>query len=169
MATNAERIDDPTSVALGPGKGLLILGVVIVAVAAFIGLSHVVGLSTVFGGFLFILYFLGLCHSAPDKFLPAAVGAAGGLAITWMLVLFPAMLGGVGLVIPMLAIVAATYSLIMGWAPILVNNATMLFLTVGTIPALQNHAALTEMTLSTLLAITLVGGFMLLTQMRRRA
>jgi hypothetical protein len=63
-------------------------------------------------------------------------------------------------------VLAAIYALIMGWVPLLVNNATMLFLTIGTIPALQQMATIAEMALSVLLAAVLIGAGLMVQKMR---
>lgn len=169
MATQAGKADaaHPAS-GMSPVKGLLVLGIVIVAVAAFIGISFGLGLPSVYGGFLFVFYFTGLCHAAPDKFAPAVVGAFCGLGIAWLLTGLPAVFGMAGMVMALLVVLASVYALIMGWAPLLVNHATMLFLTVGTIPALHQATTIGEMARSVLLAVGLIGAALLLGRMRAR-
>ena len=139
----------------------MVLGIVILAVAAFIGISTAVGLTSVYGGFLFVFYFAGLCHAAPDKFAPAVAGAFCGLGIAFLLAELPAMMAHVGMVLALVLVLAAVYALIMGWAPLLVNHAAMLFLTVGTIPALQQKTTLADMALSVALAAGLMGALLL--------
>ncbi len=76
MATQAQGTEEAAgAAALSPGKGLVVLALVVVGVVAFIAISTAVGLATFFGGFLFVFYYTGVCHAAPDKFVPAALGA----------------------------------------------------------------------------------------------
>jgi hypothetical protein len=154
------------AVPLSPAKGLLVLGIVVVAVAAFIGISSALSLPSVYGGFLFVFYFTGLCHAAPDKFAPAVAGAFAGLATAFLLMYLPVAMGNLGMALALGLVLAAIYALIMGWVPLLVNNATMLFLTIGTIPALQQMATIAEMALSVLLAAVLIGAGLMVQKMR---
>ncbi|MEO0030263.1 MAG: hypothetical protein RIS94_21 [Pseudomonadota bacterium] len=167
MATTIAPADQPSSTPLGPGKGLAMLAIVVVAVAAFIGISHALGLPSVYGGFLFVFYFTGLCHAAPDKFVPSVAGAFFGLSLAWMLSQLPVLMGMAGMGIALGVVLAAVYALIMGWVPLLVNHAAMLFLTVGTIPALHETATLAEMALSVLLAVVLLGAALLAARLRK--
>ncbi len=153
----AQANDDAKAGGLTPGKGLIVLAIVIVAVAAFIAISAALGLTAVFGGFLFAFYFTGLCHAAPDKFLPASVGAFVGMGIAFALMALPAGFGVPGMIAALIVVLGAVYALIMGWVPVAINNATMLYLTVGTIPALQERGTLAEMALSCALAVVLIG------------
>ncbi|HQS69648.1 MAG: hypothetical protein B7Y36_11315 [Novosphingobium sp. 28-62-57] len=164
MAGKAQ--DDAQASALTPGKGLVVLAIVIVAVAAFIAVSAALGLAAVFGGFLFAFYFTGLCHAAPDKFLPASVGAFVGMGIAFALMALPASFGTAGMIAALIVVLGAVYALIMGWAPMAINHATMLFLTVGTIPALQQRGTLAEMALSAGLAVGLIGAALAVARVR---
>lgn len=167
MASQASNADHaPVAGPLSPATGLVVLGVVVVAVAAFIGISTALGLPSVYGGFLFVFYFTGLCHAAPDKFASAVAGAFCGLAMAYLLTQLPVTLGTMGMAIALGIVLAAIYALIMGWAPLLVNNAAMLFLTVGTIPALHQTATIAEMALSALLAVGLIGAALLVKKVR---
>lgn len=165
MASQANTVDHAPA-ALSPAKGLLLLGIVIVAVAAFIGISAALGLPSVYGGFLFVFYFTGLCHAAPDKFAPAVAGAFCGLAMAYLLTQLPVTMGTAGTAIAVGVVLAAIYALTMGWAPLLVNHAAMLFLTIGTIPALHQTATIAEMGLSALLAVALIGAALLVIRLR---
>lgn len=168
MASHAADATPAPTEALSPVKGLAVLGIVIIAVAAFIGISNAIGLPSFFGGFLFVFYFTGLCHAAPDKFAPSVAGAFFGLGMAWTLSQLPVTMGMPGMVVALGVVVFAIYSLIMGWLPLIVNNAAMLFLTVGTIPALHQAATLGEMARSVLLAVALLGGVLLATRLRAR-
>ena len=133
------------------------LAVVVVAVAAFMAFSTVVGLTTFYGGFVFVFYYTGVCQAAPGTFLPAVVGAFVGLALAFGLVALPAALGGAGRAVALILLLVAIYALIMGWATVAINNAAMLFLTVASIPALNQTATIVQMALSAGLAMVLIG------------
>ncbi len=128
--------------ALTPGKGLLALLAVVVLVAAFVWMNHALGVSQVWAGFLFILYWAGLEHVQMERLVPSSVGALAGLGIAYALHVLPPQLGATGWAIVVGLILVAIYCQIMGWLPIVVNMATMLFLTVGCVPAVQQHADL---------------------------
>jgi hypothetical protein len=156
LATKAERPgNDPVPMTVK--NGLISLGIVVIAVAAFIGISNALGIGVVFSGFLFVLYFAGFCEAAPDKYLPGAIGAFAGLGIAYLLATLPVAYGTAGMAIVIALLLAAIYALIMGWAPLVVNNGMMLFLSVGAIPALQQPAMIAEMAKSTLLSVSLIG------------
>ncbi len=57
--------------ALTPGKGLLALLAVVVLVAAFVWMNHALGVSQVWAGFLFILYWAGLEHVQMERLVPS--------------------------------------------------------------------------------------------------
>lgn len=131
---------------MSPLQGLGVLLGVIVAVAALIGIGMALELSALYGGFLFVLYWTGFCHAEMDKFLPAVIGSLGGLVLAYALKALPLVLAGsAGMVVALLLVLLAIYAIIMGWVPMLVNNAFMLFLTVGTIPALHQDVTLSQM------------------------
>lgn len=163
MASVSENGAPAVAPALTPLKGIGVLLGVIVAVAALVGIGMALELSALYGGFLFVLYWTGFCHAEIDKFLPALVGALGGLAMCYLMKTLPVTLGGtVGMAIALGLILLAIYALIMGWVPLLVNNAFMLFLTVGTIPALQEGITLSQMARAVVVAAIYVGGLVLL-------
>lgn len=144
--------------ALHPVKGLGVLLGVIVAVAALVAIGMALELSALYGGFLFVLYWTGFCHADVSKFVPAVVGSLGGLLLAYALKAVPLMLGGpVGMALALALVLLAIYAIIMGWVPVLVNNAFMLFLTVGTIPALQQDVTLSQMARAVVVAAIYVG------------
>lgn len=167
MATisNTEAAGNPAPAASGltPLKGLGVLAGVVVAVAVLIGIGVALELSALYAGFLFALYWMGLCHGEPDKFLPALVGALGGLALAWALTALPTALGATaGMAVGLGLVLLAIYALVMGWAPMLVNNCMMLFLTVGSIPALHNGVSLSHMGRAVVVAAVYIGLLVLL-------
>jgi hypothetical protein len=143
--------------ALTPLQGLGVLLVVIVAVAALIGIGMALGLSALYGGSLFVLYWVGLHQARPAAFAPALAGAMGGLAVCWTLIL-----PGGGMALGLGLVVLAVYAKIMGYLPILVNNALMLFLVLGTIPALAHAETLAQIARAVVVAAAYTGGLALL-------
>ena len=129
---------------LTPGKGLLVLLAIVILVAAFIWMTHALGISQAWPGFLFILYWAGLEHVQMERLAPSVVGALAGFGIGWAMHVLPPLLGVAGWAIVLGTILVAIYCHVMGWLPVVVNMATMLFLTVGTVPAVQEHADLTD-------------------------
>lgn len=89
-----------------------------------------------------VLYWGAVEHLQREKLLPAIVGSLLGLSLAYAMYGLPPMLGGSGWPIAIGAVLVAIYCQVMGWLPIAINAATMLFLTVGTIPAVQAHADL---------------------------
>lgn len=155
--------DAGAAVPLHPVKGVGVLLGVIVAVAALVGIGVALDLSALYGGFLFVLYWAGLNHAAPDKFLPSLVGSLGGLVLAYALKTLPITLGsGIGMAVALALVLLAIYAIIMGWVPVLVNNAFMLFLTVGTIPALQEGVTLSQMARAVVVAALYTGALVLL-------
>ncbi len=147
---------------------LAILAGVVLAVAAFLGLAHLLGLTAPYAGFLFVLYWTGLKHAAAEEFWPGLAGALTGIGLAWAVHALPLLLGPAGLALMLLLILAVIYATIRGWVPQFINMAAMLFLTVATIPALNREATLGQMALAVLLAALLLRGGMLVAKLFRR-
>ena len=147
--------ENPAS--LTPVKGIGVLLGVIVAVAALVAIGMALELSALYGGFLFVLYWTGLCHADTTKFVPSVIGSLGGLTLAYALKSLPLMMGPAGMALALALVLLAIYAIIMGWVPMLVNNAFMLFLTVGTIPALQEGVTLSQMARAVVVAAIYVG------------
>lgn len=131
---------------MSPGKGLLVLLAIIVGTAALLGLFHVTGVTAPYAGFLFLLYWAGLNHAAPELYLPSLIGGLVGIALAWGLTVLPLALGtGPGFAVALGLLLLAIYMLVMGWLPIAINNSTMLFLTVASAAPLHNVATLAQM------------------------
>jgi hypothetical protein len=111
--------------------------VVILAVGGYMGLTALLGVREYWAGFLFLLQW-GMMEQLKIDHLPkSALGAATGAAIAFLPAWLTPALGLVGAGAAMtVAILAATFCLILGKAPIIVNAATMLFLTILSIPHL---------------------------------
>lgn len=155
MATASDQVihETPAAAGMTPIKGLIVLAGVVVAVAALIGIATALQLSALYAGFLFALYWTGLCHADMDQFVSSVVGSLGGLALAYALSALPLELGsGLGMALALGLVLLAIYALIMGWVPVLVNYAFMLFLTVGSIPELHGEATLGAMALAVAVA-----------------
>lgn len=128
-----------TPAPITPAKGLLSLVNIIVLVAAFVALNTWIGIADFWAGFLFVLYWSGVEHLKIEKLPACIIGGAIGLLVSYAMQTMPHALGPLGVLIPLGIIIVMVYCQVMGWAPIAVNTATMLFLTVATMPALQMH------------------------------
>jgi hypothetical protein len=144
-----------------PLQGLFIVAAVIVAIVAYLALCTQLRLTSPYAGFLFLFYWTGVKQAAAREYPPALLGALGGVALAFLLYALPPAIGTAGFAVALLAICAAIYALVMGWLPLVVNNAMMLLLTVGTIEAIQRAADFAGMAASILLAAAL-GGLLLL-------
>lgn len=138
----------------GPVAGLGVVGVVVVAVAAWavIG-SALFSEATLFGGFLLLWHWANL-EQLEIKRLPATIaGALVGIALAWQVVYLVSVLGTNGLILGLLVMVAAIYLQIINAVPFLFNAAAMLYLTVAAAPLIQLKVDFAELALS-----TVVGG-----------
>ncbi|WP_162987154.1 hypothetical protein [Sphingomonas paeninsulae] len=151
-----------------PMQGLFILAAIIVGVAIYLGLSYFLQIASPYAGFLLLLYWGGLKGSAPAEFPAAFFGALGGVLLSYLLWALPLAMGSAGLVIALLLITFAVYALVMGWLPLVVNNAMMLLLTVGTIGVIQEKADFSGIAASALLGGALAGLMLLIGRMMAR-
>lgn len=132
--------DDSSASVLGklsPGKGLLLLVILMTMVAIFIQVTHVIGINDIWVPFLFLLYW-GMFEKTDIKTIPRCiVGALTGLLMGYLLKTLPLTFGATGGMIFLGIIFALIYCQLMGWLKIAINGMTMLFLTVSTIPSIQ--------------------------------
>jgi hypothetical protein len=126
--------------ALTPGKGLLVLAGVVVVIGAFIALNHALGIADFWVAFLFLLYWSSVEHMSFAKLPRCVIGALVGMLFGYLLQTLPVVMGPIGGLVFLVAILALIYCQLMGWFPIAVNMMTMLFLTVVTIPTIQGTA-----------------------------
>jgi len=127
------------AVPMTPAKGLLALLNIIVFVAAFVALNYWIGVVDFWAGFLFVLYWSSVEHLKVERLPHCIVGAIVGLLVSYAMQTLPLTMGIVGALIPLSVIIVMVYCQVMGWLPVVVNTASMLFLTVATMPALQTH------------------------------
>lgn len=130
----------PASAAMTPGKGLLVLTGVVVLVGSFIALNHVFGIADFWVAFLFLLYWSSIEQMSFAKLPHCITGALVGLLFGYMLQTLPVVMGPIGGLVFLIAILVLVYCQLMGWFPVAVNMMTMLFLTVVTIPTIQENA-----------------------------
>ncbi len=122
---------------LSPGKGLLLLVVLMAMVALFIRLMGAFGVTDIWVPFLFLLYW-GMFEKTDAKAIPRCIaGALMGLLMGSLLKTLPLMVGAAGGMMFLGVIFALIYCQLMGWLKVAINAMTMLFLTVATIPSIQ--------------------------------
>ncbi|MBU3948005.1 MAG: hypothetical protein KJ882_05745 [Proteobacteria bacterium] len=151
-----ETITQPVS----PVKGLIIVVAVAVVVAIYLAITHSMGISEFWAGFLWLFYWAGVEQMSFDRIDDSIIGSTAGLLTAFLLHAFPQILGTTGLILALGLVVVLVYCLVMGWAKKLVNNATMLFLTVGTIPHLQANGDFPRMFSALIVGIIFFGGLL---------
>lgn len=153
MASNAAEAvaTEPQRVPLS--QGLIVLGAVVVLIAAYIALCVGLSVADLFPGYFF-LYHWGSIEQARISALARVIpGAITGLALGWLLHLTGGSLVGViGFVVLLLPIILCQ---ILGCFGRLINVTTMLFLTFSTISHVQAHASFAGLFASLGIAIVL--------------
>lgn len=151
-------MDDQNGAAtMPPGKALLALIVVVVWIAAFVGIHTLLGISAYFAGFVVTLYFSLIKGNAPSELPPAVAGALGGILVAALMHILPAQYGVAGGIVVGVLILGAIFALLAGFFPVLINPAFMLFLTIGTIPAVQAEGQFIGMACSVLIGGAFAG------------
>lgn len=118
-------------------KGLRRLLLAIVVIATFITMSAALGITDVWVGYLFALYWAGLQRNDFKKLRDSFVGAAFGLTAAYLVFAMPVQYGKVASVLCMLGVIFMVFSQMMRWFAMFVNMSTMLFMLVATIPSIQ--------------------------------
>ena len=123
------------------GKAAGITLAVVVVIAAYLAGCMALGIVEYWAGFLFLTQW-GLMEQCRVDRLPHSIGGAiVGTLIALTPSQLPALLGTVPGTVVMLAIILwSIYAMIMGWLPMIINAATMIFLTVVTIPEIAKGA-----------------------------
>ena len=143
----------------GPVAGLVILGIVLALIIAwiFIGTRFMADTSLV-GGFMMLWYWANN-EQLEIKRLPAAIiGAVVGIGLAWFLVFGAVHYGGLGLSAAVLLLILALYLDIIKAAPMIVNASTMLYVTLAAAPLVQLHVNWTELVFSTVIGGLFFGG-----------
>ncbi|MBY0300803.1 MULTISPECIES: hypothetical protein [Sphingomonas] len=147
----------PLTIALAAG---ITLGVVVL-IAGFLVLGAALGLAPLYAGFL-ILWYFGNIDMLDDKALPVlCVGALAGAATAWLLQAGIVAAGAVGAVPALAVIVAAIFCQLLGWLPLVINRAYMLYVTVLAAPLLQQHERFDRVLLTIVVATVYFGGVVL--------
>jgi hypothetical protein len=153
MSENMQAAGPPT-----PGRALLMLPIISVFLAVYLGLGTMLGIASLFGGFFFMLYWTGIKQADPKEFAPTLLGGLGGIASAYVFYILPATFGAIGMTAAILLIVAAVYVQIRELSPLFINMPFMLFLSLGTIPPIAKDADFIGMAMALVLAASYVGG-----------
>lgn len=138
----------------GPLAGLVILLIVVVLLVAYITIAlNFVADTALVGGFMLLWYWANNGQLEIARFPAALIGSVIGIGIAWFLVYGPAHLGGAGIALSLGVLLLGLYLDITKLAPLLVNNATMLFVTLAAAPLVQLHVDWAQ-----LLGTTVLGG-----------
>lgn len=152
-----------------PVKALVALLVLIGVIFVFEAVATLFGVTELFAGYIFALYFAGLKHCDPTELPAAAIGMLGGLALASMFHDLPAQWGGTGLAVVLVLLLVAIYLLMLERAQLLINYGFMIMLSIGTIPAVQEHSRFDHMAYALLMAIVAIGAPVIVaTKLRER-
>jgi hypothetical protein len=158
-----------TAATAAPSPTLALAGqimlAIVIAIAVWIALgTRVFHIRSFFASFLFLWYW-SLIDKMDFAKLPAAIaGALVGAAMAWLLVFLSAHFGAPGAIIAVLVMAAAVFGQIMGWAPIALNGAVMLFLTVMTAPQIMGAVNFAEVDKAIVLGAAYFAGGIYLAQ-----
>ena len=147
-ATAAAEVAPPP----GPVAGLVILGVVLALIVAWIVVGGLfLQPISLFGGFLMLWYWANN-EQLQFKRLPAAIiGAVVGIGLGWFIVYGTVHYGTAGTIGALVLLVLALYLDIIKAVPLVVNTSTMLYVTVAAAPLVQLNVIWSELVLSTVI------------------
>ena len=144
---------------LTPAKAAGVLFGLVVVLAVYVYLAHVLGLIALFAGNLVLFYWAGIDHLKLQALPAVVVGSLGGILNGALFALLPPLIGeGLGALAALLVLLAAIYFLILQWLPLVFNNAYMLFLNVALIPAVLGEGRFIEMSVAVLFSAAFWGG-----------
>lgn len=150
-------VDGQRTLTFSPGQGLGVLFGVVVVVGIFNAIYFGLGNNQIWTGLLFLLYWSAIDDFAYQRLLPCVCGGLLGLGLVWLLPLSEAWLGDKGMIIFLLALMAAIYCLIMKWLVWACNPVAMLFVTVGSLPAIQANLNMFDALIAFLISIVYFG------------
>ena len=133
--------DERPSILLGSAM----FGIVLLVVISWIIFGGIVlGLSSLYAGFLFLWYWGEVEGAEMDRFFTSLCGAVCGVGLAWMLKVAPDAFGPIGIAISIGILLLAVYIHILKRLPFALNSAAMLFLTVGSAPAIFSQSDFSE-------------------------
>src|SRR3990167_8555616 len=83
--TDSTAIEPTEHPALAPRLAIWVLLAIVLVLAGYVGLAHLLRIDTLFAGAFFIFFWVGVEKAAAKAFLPALIGAAGGIINSGML------------------------------------------------------------------------------------
>lgn len=122
---------------MAKGAAAIVLVVAVLLLGGFVALGALLGLTSLYAGFLLLWYFSSIDVLEPGALPPLAIGALCGTATAWLMQIAVATWGATGAVPVLGLILAALYCQLVGWLPLAVNRAYMLYLTVMAAPLMQ--------------------------------
>lgn len=140
-------------------SGLMLLGFIIIALAAFeaagIMLIHM-SLEVFFASFLLLWHWATVEKNEFSRLPHSVIGALVGVALAWWSGFAVAHFGMPnGLIMGLVPIIVALFLVIMNWIPVAFNSSAMLFVTVLGAPALAKGANYVDLSI----AVVLGGAF----------
>ena len=142
---------------LKPVHALLVLFGIIVLLAGYLTISHLLGIVPTYAGILLLFYWFAVKGGAPGELAAAFVGALGGIGNAALLVV-PGVDPGLSALLGLLALIVALYCLLAGFVPLLFNQAYMLLVTVAAIPLILTEGRFVGMAASVILSAVYFGG-----------
>lgn len=136
-------------------SGLMLLGFIIIALAAFeaagIMLIHM-SLEVFFASFLLLWHWATVEKNEFSRLPHSVIGALVGVALAWWSGFAVAHFGMPnGLVMGLVPIIVALFLVIMNWIPVAFNSSAMLFVTVLGAPALAKGANYVDLSIAVIL------------------
>lgn len=144
------------------GTAAIVTFGVVVLIIGYIALGTALGLVPLYAGFLLLWYFGAIDVLEPGALPALAIGALCGTGTAFLLQQGLAMYGPAG-TLPVLAlIVFAVFCQLVGWLPLAINRAYMLYLTVMAAPLLQTHERFAPVFAAIVVATVYFGGIVLI-------
>lgn len=157
-----EKADDAEGqggVKLMPKQAAVILLVLVLVLAAYLYLAHMLGLAALFTGNLVLFYWAGIEHFRLEALPGVLAGSLGGILNGALFALLPPVMGeGPAALVAVLVLLGAIYLLLLRRLPLLFNNAYMLQLNVALIPPVLTEGRWTQMSAAVLFSGAFWGG-----------
>lgn len=144
-----------------PLAGAIILLVVVILLTVYLVGGAALHVAPLYSGLFFAVYWGNIRKAQLTEWLPAVLGAIGGLLLAWGLVIGKTQYGVPGLLIMLGFIILALYFDIIKFIPQVFNASFMTYLTLGGIPAVVAQGDFPMMIVAMLGAAALFGGTVL--------